>query len=239
MSDRELRNLLLDCRTALRRHHKLFEDDPLRGKIDAALAALDKKGDEDELAQPETRTAQQVAYAWQIAARSLKLSHPDVYERLARKVREMLDTQVLHDPATEILALEHKLQATQAAQRTAHQELEQLRQALTEAMPLFGNDAAGSAIDCDLRRVQMLFKAATTGGGAGMPKPPAAVVADPFGLTHSRESLHAVARGLRGLSHGERSWCIAEAMVLSEKRESELRQLPDNELVNLVFAGAA
>ncbi|HEV2607815.1 MAG TPA: hypothetical protein VGT79_07525, partial [Xanthomonadaceae bacterium] len=72
MSD--LRNLLLDCRSALRRAIRHFDDDPLRAKIDEALIDLAKNKDDDELAEPETRTAQQVAYAWQIATRSVKLT---------------------------------------------------------------------------------------------------------------------------------------------------------------------
>src|SRR5580658_3650808 len=69
----DLRNLLLDCRSALRRANRQFDEDPLRAKLDEALNELGKKAVEDVLEQPETRTAQQVAYAWQIATRSVKL----------------------------------------------------------------------------------------------------------------------------------------------------------------------
>ncbi len=232
-----VRNILLDCRAALRQHHKRFEDDPLRTRIDTALADLDKPKDEDELGEPETRTAQQVAYAWQIAVRTLKLTHPDVYDKMARRVRDMLDTQVLDDPASEFLKLEAKLATASSARQAAELELADLRRALADAMPMTGEDAAGSEAECGLRRVDKLLKAAMSGA---MAAPTAAAGiglanADPFGMEHSRESLLAVAQGRRSLTGGERSWCIAEAMVVSELREAELRALPDQELVNLVF----
>lgn len=234
---RQLRNLLLDCRAALRRHHRQFEDDPLRKRIDAGIADLDKKKDEDELAEPDTLTAQQVAYAWQIAARGLKLSHPELYDKLSHKVRDMLDAEVLDDPATEILDLQHELELTAAAQRGAAQELASLHAALAEAMPLAGDDTAGSNLERAQRRIQMLLAAATRGGPApstaGTAK--AGVVDDPLGLSQTREGMLAVLQGRRGLAKGERSWCIAEAMVLSGKRESELRTLTDIELVKLAF----
>lgn len=234
MSDATLRNLLLDCRSTLRRHHRRFEDDPLRAKIDSALTALNKVDDEGELAEPETRTAQQVAYAWQIAVRSLKLTHPDLYDKMSQRVRDMLDAEVLDDPALEIIELERKLESVASAQQDTAREFADLCQALAEVMPLEGNDAAGSDMERAQRRIQMLLKAAAS--GSGVPKPKVAVD-DPLGLSHTRESLLAVAQGRRSLSQGERSWCIAEAMVVTDKKEAELRALKDIELVGLVFAG--
>ncbi|HEY2344785.1 MAG TPA: hypothetical protein VGH80_02755 [Xanthomonadaceae bacterium] len=232
MSDSDLRNLLLDCRSALRRHHRRFEDDPLREKIDAAIGELGK--DDDELAEPETRTAQQVAYAWQIAVRNVKLTHPDLYAKLSKRVHDMLDAEVLDDPATEIIELEQKMQVAAVAQEGAEKELADLRQALADAMPLSGRDAVGNETECARRRIEMLLKAAAT--GVGVPKP---VPDDPLDMTHTRDELQAVAAGKRQLSRWERSWCVAEALVMTDMDTDALNQLKDIELVKLVLGGAA
>jgi hypothetical protein len=230
MSD--LRNLLLDCRSALRRANRHFDDDPLRQKIDDALIELGKNKDDDELAEPETRTAQQVAYAWQIASRSVKLTHPDLYEKLSKRVHDMLDTDVLHDPATEFLKMEAKLETAAVEQQSVVKELADLRQSLAKVVPLVGRDAIGSDAECTQRRIQILVKAASQ--GAGLPKP---VTDNPIDLTHTREELQAVVLGQRALSRWERSWCLAEAMVMSNKTADQLKKMKDNDLVKLVLAG--
>lgn len=230
MSD--LRNLLLDCRSALRRANRRFEEDPLREKIDEALADLGKGDDEDELAEPETRTAQQVAYAWQIATRSIKLTHPDLYANLTRRVTDMLDTDVLHDPATEFLKLEAKLEVAASGERNAAKELADLRQALTDAVPLIGRDAIGSEAECTQRRLALLVQAAAQ--GTGLPKP---VNDDPHDQAHTREELLAVAQGRRELSRWERSWCLAEALVMTEMTAAQLKKLKDADLVKMVLNG--
>ena len=229
MSD--LRNLLLDCRSALRRANRRFDDDPLREKIDEALIELGKNKDDDELAEPETRTAQQVAYAWQIATRSVKLTHPDLYAKLSKRVHDMLDADVLHDPATEFLKMEARLETAASAQQSVAKELADLRQALAQAVPLVGRDALGSEAECAQRRIQTLVKAASQGGG--LPKP---VTDDPIDMTHTREELQAVVQGTRALSRWERSWCLAEAMVMTEKTAEQLKKLKDVDLVKLVLA---
>ena len=229
----DLRNLLLDCRSALRRANRRFDEDPLRTKIDEALNELGKDDDEDELAEPETRTAQQVAYAWQIATRSIKLTHADLYAKLSRRVTDMLDTDVLHDPATQFLALEAKFEVANSAQQTAEKELADLCQALAEAVPLAGRDAIGSDAECTQRRVALLVKAAAS--GTGLPKP---INDDPHDQTHTREELMAVAAGRRQLSRWERSWCVAEALVMTEMSAAQLNKLKDIELVKMVLAGS-
>jgi hypothetical protein len=230
MSD--LRNLLLDCRSALRRANRHFDDDPLRQKIDDALIELGKNKEDDELAEPQTRTAQQVAYAWQIASRSVKVTHPDLYEKLSRRVHDMLDADVLHDPATEFLKMEAKLETAAVEQQNVAKELADLRLALAAAVPLIGRDALGSEAECAQRRIQFLVKAASQGGG--LPKP---VTDNPIDMAHTREELQAVAQGHRALSRWERSWCLAEAMVMSAKTADQLKKMKDVDLVKLVLAG--
>ena len=226
----DLRNLLLDCRSALRRANRRFEDDPLRPKLDAAINEMSKEDEDDVLDQPETTTAQQVAYAWQIATRSIKMTHPELYTKLARRVTEMLDTTVLHDPTTEFLKMEAKLESAAAERQTVEKELADLRQALADAVPLIGRDALGSEVECARRRIGILVNAAAK--GTGMPKP---VTDDPIDMSHTREELVAVAAGRRALSRWERSWCLAEALVMTDKNADQLNQLKDIDLVKLVL----
>lgn len=232
MSD--LRNILLDCRSALRRANRRFEEDPLREKLDEAISELDKDEDGDELAEPETRTAQQVAYAWQIATRSLRLTHADVYAKLARRVTDMLDTDVLHDPVNEFIALEAKLETAAAEQQSAIKELADLRAELARVVPLVGRDAIGTDTECAQRRIAILVKAAESGGG--LPKP---LEDDPLDQTHTRDELLAVAQGRRQLSRWERSWCLAEALVMTDMTAAQLNAMADMDLVKLVLGGSA
>ena len=202
-----LRNLLLDCRTALRRADPNFARTPLSEQLDDTIIELGQNA-QPELPEPETRTAQQVAYAWQSATRDLRFSHPELHEKLQARVLQMLDVDVLLDPASEIHALQTKLQLDEATLRDAVTELAALRQSLADAVPnLDGNVPAPEAARLRLR---MLVDSATRGGGL-----PKAAPKDPASVGLSREELHAVASGQRTLSREEREWCIGEAMVLS------------------------
>ncbi|HTD29068.1 MAG TPA: hypothetical protein VK660_06720 [Xanthomonadaceae bacterium] len=234
----DLRNLLLDCRSALRRASRQFDEDPLRAKLDEALNELSKNVDDDVLEQPETRTAQQVAYAWQIATRSVKLTHPDLYAKLSRRVTDMLNANVL-DPATEFQLLEAKLASASAAHQATTKELADLRQLLAEAVPLVGRDAFGSDAECAQRRVAVLVNAALQGISTPKPIDAAPMNDDPQDQSHTRDDLLAVAQGRRQLSSWERSWCLAEAMVMSEMSASQLKQLKDIDLARLVVGEPA
>lgn len=216
-----LRNLLLDCRTALRRADANFAHTPLSEQLDDTIIGLGQNT-QAELPEPETRTAQQVAYAWQSAARDLRFSHPDLHEKLQARVLQMLDVDVLLDPADEILALQGKLAQSEAKLRDAVAELSALRQSLADAVPqLDGNAPPPEAARLRLR---MLIDSATRGGGL-----PKAAPKDPAHVGLSREDLRAVADGERGLSREEREWCIGEAMVLSGFQHTPASLLADGE----------
>ena len=58
---KKIRNLLLDCRTALRRADADFARTPLSELLDDTIIELGKAGDAPAPQAPETRTAQQVA----------------------------------------------------------------------------------------------------------------------------------------------------------------------------------
>jgi hypothetical protein len=215
----KLRNLLLDCRTALRRADVDFARTPLSELLDDTIIELGQAGDGPVPEAPETRTAQQVAYAWQSAARDLRFSHPELHEKLSARVLQMLDVDVFHDPATEIHALQSHVQDCDARLRDAVAELAALRQTLIDAVPqLDGNMPAPEAARVRLR---MLVEAASRGGGLPKAAVPSPAVGGPM---LSREALQDIAEGRRVLSRDERDWCIGEAMVLSgfQKTPAEL-----------------
>ena len=221
---KKIRNLLLDCRAALRRADPDFARAPLGAVLDDTIIELGKQGDGPVPEAPETRTAQQVAYAWQSAARDLRYSHPDLHGKLSARVLQMLDVDVFHDPATEIQALQSHLQASDGKLRDALAELAALRQTLADAVPqVDGNMPAPEAARVRLR---MLVEAASRGSGLPRAAAPAPASAGPM-LT--REALQAIAEGRRALSRDEREWCMGEAMVLSGFQKTPAQLLADGE----------
>ena len=88
-----------------------------------------------EVPIPATHAAQQVAYAWQVAARELRFTHPELHAHLTERVRKLLDVEVLDDPAIEIQKLQALNTALTLAADAARRELEQLREALGGAVP--------------------------------------------------------------------------------------------------------
>lgn len=216
-----IRNLLLDCRTALRRADPNFAQTPLSEQLDDTIIALGQNAP-PELPEPETRTAQQVAYAWQSATRDLRFSHPDLHAKLQARVLQLLDVEVLLDPAGEIHALQAKAQEDEARLRDAVAELAALRQSLADAVPdLDGNMPAAEATRVRLR---MLVDIASRGGSL-----PKAAPKDPANVGLSRDELQAVAAGQRALGREEREWCIGEAMVLSGFQRTPAQLLADGE----------
>ena len=221
---KKIRNLLLDCRAALRRADADFARTPLSELLDDTIIELGQAGDGSTLEAPETRTAQQVAYAWQSAARDLRFSHPELHENLSARVLQMLDVDVFHDPATEIHALQSHVQDREAKLRDAVAELAALRQTLIDAVPnLDGNMPAAEAARVRLR---MLVESATRGGGLPKPAAPVQITGGPM-LT--RAALQDIAEGRRALNRDEREWCIGEAMVLSGFQKNAAQLLADGE----------
>ena len=88
-----------------------------------------------EVPIPATHAAQQVAYAWQVAARDLRFSHPELHAQLTERVRKLLDVDVLDDPGIEIQKLQALNTALTLAADAARRELEALRQTLTNVAP--------------------------------------------------------------------------------------------------------
>ena len=217
-----IRNLLLDCRTALRRADPNFARSELSEELDDKIIELGQNAEQPELPEPETRTAQQVAYAWQSATRDLRFSHPELHAKLQARVLQLLDVDVLHDPASEIHALQAKVQEDEGRLRDAVAELSALRQSLADAVPNI--DDKVPAAEAARLRLRTLIESASRGGG--LPKAPPKEFGN-IGLT--REELQAVASGQRTLSREEREWCIGEAMVLSGFQKTPAQLLADGE----------
>ena len=234
---KKIRNLLLDCRTALRRADANFARTALSELLDDTIIELGQAGDGPIPEARETRTAQQVAYAWQSAARDLRFSHPELHEKLSARVLQMLDVDVFHDPATEIHALQSHVQDSDAKLRDAVGELASLRQTLIDAVPnLDGNMPAAEAARVRLR---MLVEAATRGGG--LPKAVAPTMQATGGPMLTRDALQAIADGHRVLNRDEREWCIGEAMVLSGFQKTPAQLLANGEaaLARMILDAAA
>jgi len=234
----ELRNLLLDCRATLRRIDTAFDEGPLRPRLDKTIIAMSTAGptraDAVAVAEPQSFTAQQVAYAWQQAARELHFTHPGLYAELGDRVRERLgDTLV--DPATELLQAQAQVQETQSACESLQRQLSTLHAALADAIALDDDDARGSAADCALRRVQRLADGASR--GAGLPK---AEPQRPDALAPTGAQLQQVAEGAAAFSAGQREWCIGEAVVRTafECTPEKLLAAGDRALAQLLLEDA-
>jgi len=167
---------------------------------------------------PETYVAQQVAYAWQVATRDLRFTHPELHAQLTEKVRKLLDVEVLDDPALEI----QRLQAAVAAMKS---ELDELRQALSDAVP--GIDTKVPAAEAARLRMRYLIEAGSRGSGLS---PPAHLRAgDPVDAAPSHADLEAVAEGRRTLTREQREWCVGEAMVLTHFQKTPVQLLDAGE----------
>ena len=234
-----LRLLLLDCRSALRRFDPDFESGTLRERLDDAILEIaqgeDRRSSTPEVPVPETHVAQQVAYAWQVAARDLRYAHPELHAQVFEKVRKLLDDGDLVDPGVEI----QRLQASQAmalsSADTARRELDDLRQALADAVP--NVNASIPAAEATRLRMRMLIDAGSR--GSGLP-PPAHRHLDPAEIAPTREELKEVAEGRRTLTREEREWCETEAMVLCGFTRTPVQLLADGEqaLARIILDGA-
>ena len=218
----DLRNLLLDCRSALRRADRAFENGPLRPRLDTTIIAMStaKAQPEDDIAEPLTVNAQQVAYAWQQAARELHFTHPALYAELGEWVRERLQSDELVDPGTEIIQAQVRLQRAQTDYDALLADLTALRTALSAVVVLEGADANGSESERAHRRLRILLDAANRGGGLPKPRPE-----DPNAIAPTADELQQVSQGVREFSSAEREWCVGEVMVRTHFEREPLQLL--------------
>lgn len=189
-----------------------------------------------EVPIPETHAAQQVAYAWQIAARDLRFTHPELHAQMTEKVRKLLDVEVLDDPAIEIQRLQAEHTGVVVYAEGLRRDLDELRQALADAVP--GIDAKIPAAEAARLRMRQLIEAGSR--GSGLPTPAHKRGADPAEVAPSREVLQAVADGARTFTREECEWCVGEAMVLCGFQKTPVQLLDEGEpaLARIILQGA-
>jgi len=186
---------------------------------------MNRRDSTPEVPIPETHAAQQVAYAWQIAARDLRFTHPELHAQMTEKVRKLLVVQVLDDPAIEIQKLQGENTAAALVSEGLRRELDELRQALADAVP--GIDAKVPAAEAARLRMRQLIDAGSR--GSGLPAPAHKRGGDPADIAPTREVLQAVADGTRTLTREEREWCVGEAMVLTGFLKTPVQLIEEGE----------
>ncbi|MEO8002968.1 MAG: hypothetical protein ABI644_13915 [Arenimonas sp.] len=219
---KDLRNLLIDCRIELRKYIKDFHKTEMCDKIDAAIADAGKPRTPENVPDPiikdnKTLTTNQVGLAWQRAARDLKFSHPDLFEKLGQDVMRLLDAKTLVDPGTELEQLGVEVEKMKAAQEKLKKEQnavaaerDALLGALATAVPAL--DDSGDRFATALARIEWLQTAMANkqvvGGKGGSSEAPSE------GPVPSDEVLAAIIAGSRNFSKDQLDWALGEAMVL-------------------------
>lgn len=222
---KELRTLLIDCRIEIRKHIKDFHKTEMCDELDAAIAKLAMANANPESAPPEpgvgankSLTTNQVGLAWQRAARDLKFSHPDLYEKMGKDVMRFLDTKTMVDPTTELQQLGSEVESLKAAQAALKKqqdaiqaERDDLLGALATAVPQLDDSADRFATA--LARIQWLQAAVATqkpaaAGKAASNEPPQE------GPVPSDQALVGIIAGARKFTKDQLDWAVGEAMVL-------------------------
>jgi hypothetical protein len=210
----DLRALLIDCRVALRVLPGRTGQALLQ-RVEVALTEVAKSNGGSS--SSSSQTAQQVALAWQTAARGLKHSHEELFDELSARVMELLGTRTLYEPTKELLMLqaqseesardrermERRLEEAQERQKQAQGQLDTLQKALAAAMPEgHGRDAQQQAE----HRLEALIARASS---------PGAVARALEGPAPTREKLEQIADGDGSFTREQRDWVIGEALGLT------------------------
>lgn len=223
--DLPIRPLLIDCRIELRKSMRQFDQSDLCHRLDTALSMLGTSGaatpgaeKPDGPPKPSERTGQQVAYAWQMAARNLKGSHPSLYAELQKEVLRLLDTGIPTDANAEIERLQQDLDAAESAagaaklaRMKATGQLNTVCKTLAAAAPHV--EETGDAQTTALARIEALVK----GQGAGLldVQSITAGAADPEAVPPPSFVLEMVKAGERRFNKGQREFAVAEAMIVT------------------------
>lgn len=223
---KQLRTLLIDCRIELRKLVREFHKTELCERLDVAVQSLaNAEGIEVDLKSTPTpanvreikETSNQVALAWQMAARDLKFSHPSLYDAMSKKVMSRLGAKTMVDQVDELKQLEDaaadlekQMTEVENARHSMEVERDTLLGALATAVPELAD--GGDRIGVALARVDWLKSQASKGGG-GVSNARAANEEE--NRVPSAEILAIVAAGARKFTNAQREWCVGEAMVLS------------------------
>ncbi len=223
---KEIRTLLIDCRIELRKHIKDFHKTEMCDLLDAAIAKIasananpESLPTEPAIGANKSSTTNQVGLAWQRAARDLKFSHPDLYEKMGKDVMRFLDTKTMVDPTAELLQLGSEVQSLKEAQATLKKqqdavqaERDALLGALASAVPQL--DDTSDRFATALARIQWLQaavaapKPAMSGGKTASNEPPQE------GPVPSDQALVGIIAGARKFTKDQLDWAVGEAMVL-------------------------
>lgn len=215
--DLPLRPLLLDCRIELRKALRAYDQSELGQRLDIALAMLAPP--EAGTSRADAATTARVAYAWQMAARVLKITHPVLFGELQREVQRLLDNGAPADAHAEIARLEQDLEAAEAAAGTAKlarmkatAQLNTVCKALAAVAPQVPEQ--GDAQATALARIEVLVQGlgvAATAQLAGV----RAEAADPESVPPPGFVLELVKAGQRGFNKAQREFAVAEAMIVT------------------------
>ncbi|MBP8097905.1 MAG: hypothetical protein KAY03_01175 [Arenimonas sp.] len=222
---KELRMLLIDCRLELRKLVRDFHKTGLSERLDVAVQSLaaTAEADADGKGPPSAararairETSNQVALAWQMAARDLKFSNPPLYDALSKKVMARLETKTLVDQVDELRQMEDKvadLHRQQAEAENARLALEAERDtllgALATAVPQLGD--GGDRLGVALARIDWLKAQAVKAA----PSTALSTTNEEETRIPNDEVMAIVAAGARQFTKAQREWCVGEAMVLS------------------------
>ena len=223
--DLPLRPLLIDCRIELRKAMRHFDQSDLCHRLETALSMLGSEGATitaadrpDGPPKPAERTGQQVAYAWQMAARNLKASHPSLYAELQKETLRLLDTGVPTDANAEIERLQQDLEAAEAAagaaklaRMKATGQLNTICKTLAAAAPHV--EESGDAQTTALARIEALVKG--QGANLGSVAEVMAGAADPEAVPPPNFVLEMVKVGERRFNKAQREFAVAEAMIVT------------------------
>lgn len=221
--DLPIRPLLIDCRIELRKAQRNFDQSDLCQRLDTALSMLAgapaPSAKPDGPPKPAELTGQQVAYAWQMAARNLKLSHPSLFAELQKEVLRLLDAgENFVDANAEIARLKQDLEdaesasgAAKLARMKATGQLNTVCKTLAAAAPNVAE--TGDAQATALARIEALMK----GQGAGIADARALVAgaADPEAVPPPAFVLEMVKTGERHFNKAQREFAVAEAMIVT------------------------
>lgn len=251
---KELRTLLIDCRIELRKLVRDFHKTELCERLDVAVQSLASAGGADmDLKQAPSQTqvqnvketSNQVALAWQTAARDLKFSHPTLYDQMSKKVMSKLGLKTLVDQVDELRQLEDTVgelkkhqESAEKARQAVELERDALLGALASAVPELSD--GGDRIGVALARIDLLQKQAQA-GGSGKPGKGAAAAgtAEEENRIPTPEVLGMVAAGVRRFTNAQREWCVGEAMVLSgfQLTPMELIEQGDAQIAKIISDG--
>ena len=222
---KQLRTLLIDCRIELRKLVRDFHKTELCERLDVAMQTLAQASPvELDVKSPPTATAvreiketsNQVALAWQMAARDLKFTNLALYEAMSKKVMARLGTKTLVDQVDELRQLEDTVADLQKQQVAADKsqlaletERDALLGALASAVPELGD--GGDQVAVALARIDWL-KAQVLRAAPSMA---ARAISEEESRVPTAEIIAVVAAGGRQFTKAQREWCVGEAMVLS------------------------